>query len=235
LQTLFAAAVFSLPAFLWAWHVAPHWIQELQSNLLATSASGGINDPGLAAQGQHALGMMINLQSAISVLWDDPRIYNPASYLLIAPLLLMWALATLRFRSSPARAFLALAAIAALSMLPTYHRPYDAKLLLLTVPACAMLWAEGGLTGRFALVVNATGFLVTGDLPWIALQVLAGKLNLSATGMSERLLTAMWVFPAPLTLLVMGVFYLWVYVRGCSGQDTGTNGHGTRLNIPESS
>jgi hypothetical protein len=235
LQTLFAVAVFSLTAFLWAWHVAPHWIQELQSNLLATSASGAINDPALASQGQHALGMIINLQSAISVLWDDPRIYNPASYLLIAPLLLIWALVTLCFRSSPARAFLALAAIAALSMLPTYHRPYDAKLLLLTVPACAMLWAEGGLIGRLALAVNAAGFLVTGDHLWIALQALAGKFHFSAPGMAERLQTAMWVFPAPLILLVMGAFYLWVYVRRSSAQDINANGLGAMPEAPESS
>jgi len=32
-------------------------------------------------------------------------------------------------------------------MLVTYHRPFDAKLLLLAVPACAMLWAEGGRIG----------------------------------------------------------------------------------------
>jgi len=36
------------------------------------------------------------------------------------------------------------------------------------------------------------------------------------SGLSEQLLIALQVFPAPLILLVIGVFYLWVYARRCS-------------------
>ena len=98
-------------------------------------------------------------------------------------------------------------------MLPVYHRQYDAKLLLLTVPACVMLWAEGGLLGWLALLVNTAGFLFTGDLTWAILLGLINRLHLSTTGFSGQLLIAMQVFPAPVILFVMGVFYLWVYAR----------------------
>ena len=216
LQTLLVTVVLSLPVVLWVWLVAPQWIQELHSNILAYSVRGGINDPSLASAGAHGIGMVISLQEVISVFWDDPRIYNLATYLVCGPLLLVWIAITLRSRFSSKRAWIALAAIAALSMLPVYHRLYDAKLLLLTVPACAMLWAEGGLMGWLALLVNTAGFVVTGDLPWAILLGLIRSLHLSRTGLSGQVLIAVQVFPAPLMLLVMSVFYLWVYVSHSS-------------------
>ena len=100
-------------------------------------------------------------------------------------------------------------------MLPVYHHLYDAKLLLLTVPACAMLWSEGGPIGRLALLVNAAGLVLTGDLPWAILFGFIGQMRPPTTTLGTQILIAVQVFPAPLILLVMGVFYLWVYVRRC--------------------
>ena len=215
LQPLAAAVAFCLPSVLWVWHIAPHWIQELHSNILAFTAHGGINDPGPASSGAHGLAMIISLQEVISVFRDDPRIYNPASYLICAPLLLVWIFATLRSRPTAARILLGLAAIAPLTMLPFYHRQYDAKLLLLAVPACAMLWAEGGLIGRLALLVTTAGFVFNGDIFFaIVIRILTS--HLPATVLSGQIQAAVLVFPAPLILLVMSIFYLWVYVRRCS-------------------
>jgi hypothetical protein len=191
-------------------------MQEWHSYFLASPLQGSINDPGLASTGGHGLAMVISLQTIVSVFRDDPRIYNPVSYVICAPLLLMWAFVTLRSRPSPARAWLALAAIAALSMLPIYHRLYDAKLLLLTVPACAMLWAEGGLIGRLALLVDSAAFVLTGDLPWAFVLGLISHLHLPTTALTNQMLIAVQVFPAPLILLITGIFYLWVYARRSS-------------------
>lgn len=216
LQTLLLSVILCLPCVLWVWHVAPHWIQELNFNLSAFSAHGGINDPGPASTGSHGLDMLISLQTAISVIKDDPRIYNPVSYLICVPLLLLWVVSTLRSRLSPARAWLALAAVAALSMLPVYHRQLDAKLLLLTVPACAMLWAEGGLIGWLALLLNTAGFVVTADLFQAIFLGIISSLHLTTTGISGQILAAVQMLPAPLVLLMMGIFYLWVYLRRSS-------------------
>jgi hypothetical protein len=215
LQTLVITVALSLPAILWVSHVAPHWMQEWHSNVLTASAHGDLNDPGPDSWGGHGLGMVISLQSVFSIFWDNPRIYNPVSHLVCAPFLLVWAFVTLRCRLTPARVWLALAAIAALSMLPVYHRQYDTKLLLLTVPACTMLWAEGGLVGWLALLVNSAGFVLTGDLPWAILLGLINNLRLPSTRLTRQMLMAVQVFPVPLILLVIGVFYLWVYVRRC--------------------
>jgi hypothetical protein len=217
LQTLLATIAISLPAVLWVWHVSPHWLAEWHANLAVFSAHGGINDPGPASTGGHGLAMVISLQSLLSVFWDDARVYNPVSYLVCAPLLIAWAVITLRFRATPSRAWLALASIAALSMLPVYHRQYDSKLLLLTVPACVMLWAEGGLRKWLALTVTATGLVLTGDLTWAILLGLINHLHLDSTGFPGQILLAAQVFPAPLILLAMGIFYLWVYARKSSG------------------
>ena len=216
LQTLIATAAISLPGLLWVWRVAPHWIEELHSNIQAFSVHGGITDPGPASTGAHGTGMMINLQTVISFFRDYPRFYNPFSYFICAALLLVWVFVTLRSRPSPARACMAIAAISALTLLPVYHHFYDAKLLLLTVPACAMLWAKGGRIGRLALLVNTAGFVLTGDISWTVILSLIGKLHLPAIGVGGQVLAAMQVFPVPLILLVMSVFYLWVYARSGS-------------------
>jgi hypothetical protein len=216
LQTLLATLVLGLPGILWVWTVAPNWLQEWRSNILAFSVHGGINDPGPASSGGHGLGMLVNLQAVLSVFRDDPHFYNPVSYLICVPLLLLWLIVTLRSQPSPAKAWIGLAAIAALSMLPVYHHLYDSKILLLTVPACAMLWAEGGLIGRLALLVTAAGFVLNGDVTWAIVLGLIGRLHMPPPGLSEQLLIAVQVFPAPLILLVIGVFYLWVYARRSS-------------------
>jgi hypothetical protein len=213
LQSLLITAALCLPAVLWVWHVAPHWFAEWQANILAFSARGGNNDPGPASTGGHGLGMLVNLQSAISLIRDDPRVYNTVSYVICAPLLLIWAIVTLRSRPSHEKAWLGIAAIAVLTMLPVYHHLYDAKLLLLTVPACAMLWAGRGVFGWLALLLNAVGFVLTGDLPWASFLFLLHKLNLPTTRLTGDLLTGMQVLPAPLILLAMGIFYLLVYAR----------------------
>jgi hypothetical protein len=220
LQTLVATIAIGLPGVLWIWHVSPHWMQELNSNIAAFSANGGTNDPGLASAGAHGLGMVISLQAVTSVFSDNPRIYNPASYLIFGLLLLVWAVATLRSRMTPDKAWLALAAISALSMLPVYHRQYDAKLLMLTVPACAMLYIEGGVRGKLALVINVLGFVFTGDVVWAVLLSLIGNPHGLIARLPGQFLVAIQVFPAPMILLAMGIFYLSVFVRRCFALST---------------
>jgi hypothetical protein len=213
LQTLLATIVISLPAILWVWHVSPHWLTEWQANLATFNAHGGINDPGLDSAGGHGLAMVISLQAILSVFRDNQHFYDLGSYLVSAPLVLVWAVITVRTRTTPAKAWLALASIAAISMLPVYHRQYDAKLLLLTVPACVMLLAEGGRMGKFALLVTTAAFVFTGDLTWAILLGLINHLHPAANGLAAQTLMAAQVFPPPLILLTTGIFYLWVYAR----------------------
>jgi uncharacterized membrane protein (UPF0136 family) len=213
LQIFALTVALGLASILWVSHVAPHWMQELQCNLSAISAHGDLNDPGPGSANFRRLNMVVDLQSVISIFRDDPRIYNPASYLICGALLLAGAVRTLRSRFSQRSAWLALAAIAALSILPVYHRVYDSKLLILAVPACAMLWAEGGPIGWVALVVTTAGIVLTGDVPQALLLPLAYPSRLCAAGIFAWIPTVVSMRPVPLILLAIGMFYLWVYLR----------------------
>jgi hypothetical protein len=212
LQTLLVTAVLCVPAVLWVSHIAPNWLPELRSNLQAASAHGGLNDPGPDAIGFHHPDPIINLQAFISVFDDDPRIYVPLSYLVSAALLIPWMFSTVRSRFTQHRAWLALAAISAITMLVTYHRQHDAKLLLLTIPACAMLWARRGPIGWFAILVSWAGLVVTGDIPATSLTILAAHVPWGV-GFFGHLKAALLVRPAPLILLAIAIFYLWTYMR----------------------
>ena len=211
IQTLMATVCLSLPPILWVWHVSPHWIEELNANIAAFSVRGGLNDPSPAAAVINGPGMLTNLQAVFSFFWDDPRKYNFATYFLCIPMLAIWIACALRTRSSHVRVRLALATIAALSLLPVYHRQYDAKLLLLTIPACTMLWAEGGILKWIAVLLTFTGILINGDLSQAVL-IEATNRSHAFSGATDQLRATMQAFPAPIIILLMTVFYLWVLV-----------------------
>lgn len=214
LQTLAVTAVLGLVAILWVTPIAPHWIQELHSNIMWDQSPAGHSNPGpSSAERGSGPSMVISLQSAIYVFRDDPRIYNPATYLVCGALLATGLVRTLRTRFSRQRAWFALAAIVPITIVVTYHRPYDAKLLTLAIPACAMLWAEGRPGRWLALLVTTAGIVFTADIPLTILTILASAFHISTPGLSAQMLTVVLTRPTPLILLAMGIFYLWVYMR----------------------
>lgn len=213
LQTLIVTAAFGLPAFLWVSHIAPGWVENWNSNLSAISAPGGINEPGPASVTSGYGYMVVDLQTTISVIQDDSRIYNAASYLICGALLLAGAVRTHRRRFSRAGTWIALAAIAPLTILVTYHRPWDAKLLMLAIPGCAMLCAARGPVRWFAMLLTTVSIIMIADIPLTVLAVLSSHLRMNAGGIGALMLKAGLMRPVPLVLLAMGIFYLWIYMR----------------------
>jgi hypothetical protein len=214
-QTLIVVIGLGILAILWTYQVSPHWIQEIRSNLELVSARGGIADPGPTGISNGTGGVIITLQTVFSVFRDDPRFYNQATWAVCGPLFIVWLIRTLRAGSSREEMWLALAVLVPLSMLPVYHRPYDAKLLLLAVPACAALWAQPqrGVRRWFGLLTTSAAIVVTSDLPSTLLTTISRRMPTSPRGLSNQILTVMTARPAPLILLTMCGFYLWVYVR----------------------
>jgi hypothetical protein len=157
--------------------------------------------------------MIINLQSVISLFRNDPHFYNPVSYLVCGAILIVWSITVLSARPTREGTWLALAAISALTMLPVYHRTGDAKLLLLAIPACAILWAKGNTVGRVAVAVTTAGVLLTGDIQWLIYLGILRHLPLPSTQSGVELRMASQIFPIPLILLTVALFYLWVYAR----------------------
>jgi hypothetical protein len=141
LQSLVIVAALVMAGSIWVSHVAPHWIPEIRANFAEDQQHDSIDDPNPNSTYAHTASTIIDLQSVVSFFRNDPRVYNPISYLVVGTLLLVWLIPTIRSRSSHATALLALAPIIALTMLPVYHRACDAKLLMLAVPACCLLIA----------------------------------------------------------------------------------------------
>src|SRR6202789_4555257 len=214
-QTLAIEIAICMPAVLWVNHIVPNWLPELRDNLHLAGMRGGLNDPGPAAIGFHQPDAIISLQALISVFRDDPRIYVPISLLVAGALMLLWIVVTLRSQASERNAWIALAAIAPLTMLVTYHRQHDAKLLLLTIPACALLWSERGVAGWLALLTNSAAIFITGDIPATYLSIITNHQSVGA-GFFGELKAALLVRPIPIALLFLACFYLWVYMKQIS-------------------
>jgi hypothetical protein len=213
LQSLAVSAVLAASALLWISLAVPQWMQDWRANMATISTPGGLNSPGTASLVINYLGSVISLQTVFALFRDDPRIYNPLAYLVCGVMLAAWSARTLRSGFSQTSAWLALAAVAPVTMLVTYHRSYDAKLLLLTVPACAMLWARGGAIRWMALSVNTAGIVLTADFPLTILMMSARNVHIASEGFVEKILAVARMRPAPLMLLVMSIFYLCVYMR----------------------
>ncbi len=211
-QILGLVIFLSLPAILWLSHIAPSWPRELQSILATYSSHGDVNDPGPSSMASHGIGMVICLQAAISLLRDDPRFYNPITYLICGALLIVWAVKSVRSSKGQKISWFAVAPIAVLSMLPIYHRIYDARLMLLFIPACTVLWKEGGVKAWLAGSLSAFGTIITGGMPWAIFLALIKRGHLPAAISSPRVLIALQVLPVPLTLLLIGAFFLWIFV-----------------------
>ena len=212
LQTLVIAGVLSACAAIWVAPASPNWIRELESHVTAADLHAGNSDPGPSGPANRSLSPVISLQNAASVFRNDPHFYNPVSWLICGGLILTWAVVVLRGRPTRESALLALAAISMLSMLPLYHRAEDAKLLLLAIPACAMLWAGKGTKRWIAFGLTAAAIVVTSDVPILLLVMAKWKSPVSASTLGGKL-TLLALQPAPLVLLATGCFYLWLFIR----------------------
>ena len=213
IQSGILTAVITALAMLWLWSVAPHWMSGWQTNLAAISAPGGMNDPRPGTVVGVGAGNVTSLQAIFSIFSANASFYNTASFAVCGAILVPWAFATFRFRATTTKTWIALATIAPLTMLITYHRVYDAKLLLLCIPACAMLWAGRGRLGWIALVLTSAGVVLNADIPLAVFGILIQKLSIPVSTFSGKLLTILIARPNQEILLAMSVFYLWVYMR----------------------
>jgi len=223
LQSVFITAVIGLMACLWLSHVAPGWMHDWHANLATISARGGINEPGPDSVSGRSIFMVVDLQAAISVFRNDPAFYNAVSYAICGAFLLAWAAWTLRTRFTVEKAWQAMGAAAAFTMLITYHRPWDAKLVMLAIPSCCLLWARRGRVGKIGFLITATAVLFAGDVPLSAVTTLASYLKLSTAGLGGQLLALVLIRPESIALLAMGIFYFWVYLRRAHGLNAGAS------------
>ena len=208
LQSLAVLVVLSLPYLLWVTHIAPHWLGELRTNMASFSGTGGIVDPGLTGMAGRNMDCIVQLQTAVSVFFADPRTTLAITWCICAPLLLLWAYRTLKARPTGPAIWLGLAAAAPLTVLPTYHFQHDAKLLLIAIPACAILWSKAGRPAKLALLFTRGAILINGDIFSAIRILLTRSIIVPHAGFISHLTTLVLTRPSPLILLAMAVFYL---------------------------
>ena len=212
LKTLAVVTALGICSAIWIAPASPHWMTELHGDLAKASMPGGSSDPGPTGMDERSASPVISMQNALSVFKNDPSFYNPVSYTIAGSLILVWIVAILRKRRTREGTLLAMAAISVLTMLPVYHRAEDAKLMLLAIPACAMLWSGKGPMRWPALILTGLAIFITSDRPVAVLSAITRGMPASSSTLAGKL-TLLALQPAPLVLLATGCFYLWVYIR----------------------
>jgi hypothetical protein len=211
LQTLGVTAIIGILAAIWIAPSSPRWLQELHTNHEIAAQVGGTSDPALTGLSSGGTQTILALQAVFSYFLKTPHAYNLASFLVAGGLIAVWAFVVLRRRTTPEATMLAIAAIAVLTLLPIYHRPYDAKLLMLSIPACAMLWAKGGANRWMSFAFTLTAVLLTSEIPLAALLISTKALGISASLPANHSVVVQLL--PPLALLAMGSYFLWMLVR----------------------
>lgn len=210
MRSLFLMLALSLPTIAWLTYTVPNWATEWRSNLEFYSMTGGINDPSPTAGRGTGMDRLINLQTATSLVSNDPRVYNSIAYLICGALFLVWLLTAFRARRSVSGTYSGLAVVSGLTMLPVYHRQSDAMLLLLVIPACTMLWSETRHLGRIAIAFSFAALYITGALPWVVAAIWS-PYSRPAGEFASQLGATVQLLSAPILVLAMTTFYLWVY------------------------
>ncbi len=213
LQTFVATCLLSLPGILWVQYVSPHWMQEMRSNMSLFSTQADDSTHGTVSIAGGSTDSLVELQSVFDIFWNNPALSSAITYALCGALLAVWLVVTMKSPASLQSALLALATIAPLSMLPLYHWLHDTKLILLTIPACAMLWGIGGARGKLALLFSTGYVAVTADIPQTLLGFLTGRLSLSPDTALGKVQFAIFAHSASWVLLLASIFFLSVYTK----------------------
>jgi len=148
---------------------------------------------------------LINLQVALYPLFDSVRLTNGVAMFVGGTLLMVWLIRMGRSAPRGDRELLDLSAIAIISLLPVYHRFYDATLLVL--PLC---WV-------FLSFRKAQGFAMVSLLLMLPFLVPGGTMleTMQSGGRIPAALSSHWswqVFVMPhqvWALLLLGVLLLW--------------------------
>lgn len=213
LQVLALVALLGICAAIWIRPSSPHWFQEMHSILAREEVPGDLGDPGpTGLTFTKQLAPILSIQAAASLFKNDPHFYDPASYLIVGSLILIWAVTVLRKRCTRDGTLLALGAVSALTLLPVYHRTYDSKLLLLMIPAFGMLWAGKGAKRWVALGLTSAAIFFSSDMVNFFWGAVIRKME-PALGSPWQRFEALLLHPVPVVLLAAGSFYLWQYIR----------------------
>jgi hypothetical protein len=120
------------------------WMSNLRGNISAAEEQGGVND---YRPTNKAAFYFINLQAITSVIFANEREFQAAAWVVFLALLVALIEALSRTRACLETHLLSLGALAALTLIPVYHRYYDARLLLISIPAVLTVYQKRRFLG----------------------------------------------------------------------------------------
>lgn len=203
---------FGILAILWVGHIAPHWLPEMESNLMTISGPGGINSPLPSSVGMQNADLIVDLQTVFALFVPDAGIANSLTYGICGILGAVWIVATVRSHDSKERVWFALATIVPLSLLVNYHRIHDAKLLLLTIPAISLQHGFPRVLRIGTTLVGGTLLFLTGEIPSAIWNAMVRGIPVWGFGISRRILLTPLVRPVPLLLLLLTLLFLRIQI-----------------------
>jgi hypothetical protein len=127
------------------------WASTLRANLSATLSPGGSADPRPA--NPQAIGDE-NLQALTSIFMAKAGQFNAAAYAIFLALYGAGMVVVLRANRGPELHLVALGALSILTLMPVYHRFYDTRLLLLSVPAVVVVFQKRRVLGAVIAVLT---------------------------------------------------------------------------------
>jgi hypothetical protein len=128
------------------------WASTLRGNLTATLSPGGSADP--RPENQQAIGD-VNLQALTSIFFAEAGTFNAIAYVIFLALLALGILVARQSNRSRETHWISLAALSILTLVPVYHRFYDSRLLLLSIPAAVIVFRQRRLLGVLIVLFTA--------------------------------------------------------------------------------
>lgn len=129
-----------------------NWVADWRSNLSSAVAPGASADP---RPGNDLNAGDLNLQTVTSVFFKDEKAFNGAAYVVFGVLFAGWVVAVMRMNPTLENYLLSIGALSVLTLLPIYHRGYDSRLLILSIPAALIVFAKRRTLGVFVCVLVA--------------------------------------------------------------------------------
>jgi hypothetical protein len=128
------------------------WIVDFRENLARSAAPGGIADPRPANELNSG---DLNLQTVTSIFFETDKAFNAAAYAAFGILFIAWAVPVRRMKPTLENHLLSIGALSVLTLLPIYHRAYDSRLLILSIPAALIVYKRRRTLGALVCVLVA--------------------------------------------------------------------------------
>jgi hypothetical protein len=194
------------------------WLANFRHAVSVGIAPGGTNEPSPA---NPAAIHIINLQTIVSIWVSSPRIYGAISLLIAMAIATLWLWSYRRVAQTPRDELFAMAGLLCLSLLPVYHRDYDSRLLILTIPPIVWLLRHHLRIGVVMLIASMPLLFCQTTMHTLHYLLVRGRLD---SAVFTPLETLLYLRQQSISLLALAILWpLAYYVASREGDKGVTN------------